>query len=329
MARYIKIDQIDPEEQLRVRLAWACEIEGLTQSEAAERFGISRVRVNKALSEARRRGILRVNIDSVYAAAAELEWTLERRFRLRQVCVVPSPENAGAVTPLVGAGLGALLCTLLANPAIKTFGMSWGNTLNRATRHMQPINRPDLEIVSVMGGISRGSDVNCYEITTRLADLCNAAHSFFIAPLYAGSRESRDLFLAQDVIAEQLDRVRSCEALALATGDLQSSLLVRDALPRDVRREELQAAGGVGDITGYVLDAQGALIDHPLNDRVVGMTLDDLARVPNVILAAGGAHKVPVMLAALRRGIVDTLVTDENTARGLMAAADDTQNSGG
>ncbi|MCV3274091.1 sugar-binding transcriptional regulator [Roseobacter sinensis] len=322
MARYIKIDQIDTEEQLLVRLAWACEIEGLTQSEAADRFGITRVRVNKSLSEARRRGILRVNVESVYAAAAELEWTLEHRFRLHRVCIVPSPENAEAVTPLVGAGLGALLGTVLSDPTIATFGMSWGNTLNLATRHMQPINRPDLEIVSVMGGVSRGSDVNGYEITTRLADLCNAQHSFFIAPLYAGSRESRDLFMEQDVIAEQLDRVRGCEALALATGDLQSSLLVRDALPRDVSRDDLVALGGVGDIMGYVLDAEGALIDHPLNERVIGMTLDDLDRIDNVILAAGGAHKVPILLAALRRRMVDTLVTDENTARGLLAVAD-------
>ena len=54
MSRSIKLPQIDQEEQLLVRLAWACEVEGLTQADAAERFGITRLRVNKALSEARR-----------------------------------------------------------------------------------------------------------------------------------------------------------------------------------------------------------------------------------------------------------------------------------
>ena len=104
MSRNIKISQIDGEEQLLVRLAWACEVEGLTQSEAAERFGITRLRVNKSLSEARRRGILRVSIESVYTAAADLEWQLERHFRLMRVCVVPSPENVEEVTTLVSAG---------------------------------------------------------------------------------------------------------------------------------------------------------------------------------------------------------------------------------
>ncbi|MFP7672670.1 sugar-binding transcriptional regulator [Marivita sp. S0852] len=318
MSRSIKLDQIDPEEQLLVRLAWACEIEGMTQAEAADRFGITRLRVNKALSEARRRGILRVSVDSVFAAAADLEWQLERRFRLLRAVVVPCPADGASVTPLVSAGLGAHLGDLLKDKRLTRFGMSWGNTLNLATRHMQPLDRPDLEVVSIMGGVSRGSDVNGYEITTRLADLCNAEHSFFTAPLYAGSAESQGLFLDQDVIKEMLGKIRSCGAIALATGDLDSSLLVRDALPADIDPAELKARGGVGDITGHILNAEGDLIDHPLNQRVIGMSLDDMSRIDNVILAAGGVHKVPIIAASLKRGFVDTLVTDENTATALL-----------
>ena len=318
MSRYIKLDQIDREEQMLVRLAWACEVEGMTQAEAAERFGITRLRVNKALSEARRRGILRVSVESVFSAAVGLEWELERKFRLLRAVVVPAPEDGVTVTPLVAAGLGGHLGSVLADPGLTRFGMSWGHTLNLATRHMHPLDRPELEIVSIMGGVSRGSDVNGYEITTRLADLCNAQHSFFTAPLYAGSAESQALLMAQDVISEQLEKIRACEAIGMATGNLDTSLLVRDALPPGVDPEELKGLGGVGDIAGHILDAEGALIDHPLNAQVIGLSLDDLAAIDNVILAAGGAHKVPIIAAALKRGFVDTLVTDENTATALL-----------
>lgn len=318
MSRQIKIEQIDEEEQLLVRLAYACEIEGLTQAEAAARFGLTRLRVNKGLADLRARGILRVSIDSVYAASAALEWQVADRWSLRRAVVVPSPERPGAVTTLVSAGLGGHLGQLLADRAVTRFGMSWGNTLNLATRFMQPVNRPDLEIVSVMGGIARGSDVNGYEITTRLADLCNAQHSFFLAPIYAGSAASRRVFMEQDVIAQALDKIRGCQAMALATGDLTRSLLVRDALPRDVTAGELVSLGGVGDIIGNILDADGNPVAHDLNNRLIGLTLDDLRQVPNVILAAGGAHKVPIIRAALRAGIVNTLVTDENTATALL-----------
>jgi lsr operon transcriptional repressor len=319
MSRRVKVDNIDEEEQLLVRLAWACEIERLTQAEAAERFGITRLRVNKALSEVRQRGILRVSIDSIYSAAADLEWRLEREFGLARAVVVPTPEKPAAVTTLVSAGLGSYLGTVLTDAKLKAFGMSWGNTLNLATRFIRAIDRPDLEIVSVMGGVTRGSDVNGYEITTRLADLCNAEHSFFTAPLFAGSPDSQKLFMAQDVIVEMLEKIRSCGAIALATGDLSSSLLVRDALPRDIDSKDLIALGGVGDIIGHVLDAEGEVVEHELNRRVIGVSLADLHEIPNVILAAGGMHKVPIIRAALLRGFVDTLVTDVDTASTLLS----------
>ena len=210
MSRFIKLEQINPEEQLLARLAWACEIEGMTQADAAERFGITRLRVNKALGEARKRGILRISVNSIYAASAEFEWKLEHVFRLARAIVVPSPQDPASVTPLVAAGLGAHLGEVLQDKALTRFGMSWGNTLNLVTRHMQPLNRPDLEILSIMGGVSRGSDINGYEITTRLADLCNAEHSFFTAPLYAGSADSQRMFLEQDVIKDMLAKIRSC-----------------------------------------------------------------------------------------------------------------------
>ena len=322
MSRRLKIDNIDKEEQLLVRLAWACEIEGLTQAEAAARFGLTRLRVNKGLSEARQRGILRVSIDSIYAGAAALEWQVEDAFSLDRAVIVPTPEDPGSVTQLVSAGLGSHLGGLLQDPDLERFGISWGNTLNLATRFMHPLNRPDLEIVSIMGGVMRGSDVNGYEITTRLADLCNAHHSFFTAPLFAGNARSREILMQLDVIVELLERIRSCGALALAAGDLESSLLVRDTLPRDVDPAELRRLGGVGDIIGHVLDANGQQIDHELNNRVVGISFEDLEKIPNVILAAGGMHKVPIIRASLIRGFVNTLITDEETAKALLDQMD-------
>jgi DNA-binding transcriptional regulator LsrR (DeoR family) len=96
---------------------------------------------------------------------------------------------------------------------------------------------------------------------------------------------------------------------------------VRDALPADVSVEDLIRAGGVGDLLGWIVDDYGQPIEHPVNDRVIGITLDDLSSITDVIMAAGGLHKVPVIRAALRRGTVQTLVTDEGTARALLETA--------
>ena len=318
MARPAKTLQIDEDERLIVRIAWACEIEGIPQAAAAARFGITRLRVNRALAEARRRGIVRISINSIFGPCAELESALVARFGFQEAHVVPTPADPGALQTIIGTALGHYLTSLLARPEIRLFGMSWGGTLNLATRYMQPINRPDLEIVSVMGGLTRGSDLNSYEITQRLADLCNASHSYLTAPLYAGSAESRDVLITQDVFGQVIEKIRRVDALAMAAGDMSHSLLIRDGLPRGITTDDLIRAGSVGDILGYMLDRDGALIDHPINSRVIGIELADLQAIPNVILAAGGAHKIAIIRALLQLDHVNTLVTDEETARLLL-----------
>jgi DNA-binding transcriptional regulator LsrR (DeoR family) len=73
-------------------------------------------------------------------------------------------------------------------------------------------------------------------------------------------------------------------------------------------------------VLGRFLDADGNLVPHPLNQRTVGVDLDALQSIPERILAAAGPHKVGIIRAAARRGIVDTLVTDDMTAELLIAA---------
>ena len=318
MSRRSKTEILDAEEHLLVRLAYACEIQGMTQAKAAETFGLTRLRVNKALSEARERGIVRVSINSALRPCVELEAGLMDAFDLDAATVAPVGGDTFNPHNILGAALGQVLTRFLARDDVHLFGMSWGNTLNMATRFMEPLNRPDLEITSVMGGLTKGSDVNSYEITTRLADLCNAEHSYFTAPVYAASVTSRDILRDQKEFRGSIEKILQADGLALAAGDMAHSLLLADGLPEDITVEELKAAGAVGDIMGYFVDKDGAPIDHEINDRVLGIRLDDLDALPNVILAAGGTHKLPIIRAILRRGCVDHLVTDEHTARGLV-----------
>jgi len=322
MPRAPKLPQINIEERFLAQVAWAYYTEGLTQERVADKLGVTRLRVNKALSDARARGLVRITFNTAFAACAELETALVARFGLTQVYVAPSPSDMRDIQMIVGAALGNLLSEVLLDPSVRLFGMSWGGTLNIATRFVAAMTRPDVEVISVMGGLTRGSDLNSFEITTRLADLIGAQHSYFTAPLYAGSLESRDTIMQLDVFRAVLEKLRSVDALAMAAGDLSTrSLLMRDGLPADVKMEALLALGGVGDILGTVIDAEGQPIDHPINERVIGMGLDDLVAIPNVILAAGGPHKVAVNRAILNRGVVNTLVTDAATAHALLEPA--------
>ena len=126
MARAPKLPNIDTEERFLAQVAWAYYVEGLTQEKVADKLGATRLRVNKALSEAHQRGLVRISFNTAYAACAELEAALVARYGLRQAYVAPAPMDAEDVQKVTGAALGHLLSEVLADPSVKLFGMSWG-----------------------------------------------------------------------------------------------------------------------------------------------------------------------------------------------------------
>ena len=66
-------------------------------------------------------------------------------------------------------------------------------------------------------------------------------------------------------------------------------------------------------------DANGRKVDSPFDERVVGITLDELKSVPHVIGLAGGARKTATIHGALVGGWVKTFITDKFTAERLLS----------
>jgi DNA-binding transcriptional regulator LsrR (DeoR family) len=77
------------------------------------------------------------------------------------------------------------------------------------------------------------------------------------------------------------------------------SLLVTYGLGGGDQVKTLKAAGAVGDVIGHFLDADGNIVDHPLNRRTVAISLEDLRGIRKVVLVAGGRKKIDIMRAAL------------------------------
>lgn len=310
------------DEQLHVRVAWLYHMEDLTQAEIADRLGLTRLRVNRILSDCRSTGVVRVTIISRLASCVAVEQRLRLEFGLADAVIVPTPQDPDMVAVLVGRAAGEYLAQHLARQPVSMIGVGWGNTLREAIRHIPPMDLAQAWVTSMMGGLTRGLDLNSFETAGELARRLNAHCSYLAAPIYAGSAASRDTLVAQDVFAEVFERIGAVELAFLSLGDLSNrSLLVRHGLPNDVTIASLKAAGAVGDVLGQFLDARGQPIAHPINDRVIGLPSARLAAVRTVVLAAGGRNKRHIIAAALRGHIPGVLVSDEETARAAMALA--------
>ncbi len=310
------------EKQLEVRAAWLYFMEGLTQAEIARRLGTTRLRINRILVDARRNGLVSITLNSALASCIELEQALIRDFKLKAAVIVPTPEDEELIPSVLGRAAAGYVSHFLEHNRIRGFGIGWGSTLREMIRHIRAGRYPELCVNSMMGGLTHGLEINTFDVVSELARRLNSQCQYLAAPIYAGSPQSRDTIMAQDVFRDAFRRIETNELAVLSIGDVtRRSMLVRFGLPEDVGIRELRAAGAVCDIIGQFIDAQGKPVDHPLNRRAIALPLHDLLHVPNVVFAAGGRHKVHALAAVLRAGFGSVLVCDEATARAAASLA--------
>jgi lsr operon transcriptional repressor len=307
------------EAQTQVRAAWLYYVEGLTQAEIAERLKMTRLRVNRLLAEARSSGLVNITINSRLESCVRLERALVAEFGLKAAVVVPSPADPDQVAAQIGKAAGDFVSRIIEESPSGIFGVGWGGTLRETIRHIRAGQYRGLTVTSMMGGLTYGIEINTFEIASRFARLWQAECHYLAAPIYAGTPQSRDTILAQDVFEAAFARIQATDVAILSAGDLsERSLLVRYGLPGDIRVEGLARAGAVGDILGQFIDRSGQAIAHPINRRAIALPLDELRRIPTVILASGGTNKADIIAASLRGKLASVLITDEDAAAAIV-----------
>ncbi len=309
----------DDGEAFVTEVCWHYYVNGKTQAEIAQVLGVTRLRVNQAMQKARSSGVVKIHIESPFVTRIELQEELVARFGLDKALVAPADREVYDYHAPVGAALASYLVGSPDTESWRSIGVSWGMTLQSAIRRLPQQTRPDIEIVSMIGGNTAGAAFNSFGIASGFAERLGSKYSVIAAPVYLSPNVDRQAFLSQELFAEHFRKCEKLDAAILVAGDVSTrSFLVATGLPRDVRPRELTAAGAVGDILARFLDADGNEIAHSLNARAIGVDLDKLHSIPHKILAAAGRHKVDIIRAAMKRGFVDTLITDDVTAELLL-----------
>ena len=310
------------DEQLQVQVVWLYFMEGRTQGEIADALSTNRLRINRIINEARRSGLVTITLNSRLTSCVELEQKLCADFGLKRAIIIPTPDDAELVPVLLGQATATYISQLLNADKLTGIGVGWGATLRETVRHMPAMRRPDICVNSVMGGLTRGIEINTFDIASDLARQLSAECAYLAAPIYSGSPKSRDAIMNQDVFRDAFKRIAANDLILLSIGDLTNrSLLIRYGLPRDVPVKEIAAAGACCDLLAQFLDQSGRPVDHPINGRAIALPLQDLRKIPNVVVTSGGKNKVKGIAAVLLSGVASALICDENTASAAVTIA--------
>lgn len=308
-------------EDTLARIAWQYYIEDLTQQEIAERFNLSRPKVARLLKEAREKGIVEFHIKGMAVEHLEVEQELRQSFGLKDAVVITSLNDVEENRRELGRAAAKFLEGHFKPDLIVGLGM--GRTLAEIPPFIGTCPEPSCTFAEMVGGASRtDAGLDTYNISWRLADQCGGVATHVNSPVVVQSQEMRDMLLEDPQILSALDTAADSHLALVGVGRVSENMtLARQGYCDEDNVRDLIEKGAVCDIIGHYFDLQGRLVPNCIEDRLVGLTLEQIARIPTVIGVAGGVHKAGAILGALRSGYLHVLITDSQAAETVQHTA--------
>ncbi len=309
---------------LLVRAARLYYEEGRSQQEVAGLLGLSGSSVSRVLAAAREQGIVHITVHDprqVVRREPDLETALVARFGLAQAWVATVPDG---VLPIDATAILAARLFAERVDDLRRVGLSWGTAVGRFVEMVDlPPGRRDLELFPLVGGMAAldtGPDGS--SSLQALAAKCGGRAYRLEAPAVVESSATCAALLQESVIAHALQRAGRVDTafVGIGTVDDRSTSRVLSAMKlTTAERRRVEAAAPAGDLCGRFVDDLGRPLGPPTATRVIGITLDQLERIPSVVAIAAGVYKTRGVRAALRSGVVKTLVVDSQLAAEILA----------
>ncbi|HQY90162.1 MAG: sugar-binding transcriptional regulator [Caldilinea sp.] len=303
---------------LLYKIAKAYYEDALTQDQIGKRFGLSRIKVSRLLQLARQSRVVQITILPPADSFGDVERELEKAYGLDEVVVVQYSDDAEDIVTQLGVAAAGYLARSLSDQQV--LDLSWGTTLLAVIDALASQSLPDLRVVQMLGGLGRlESETYGADLTMRMAQTLGARMRLLPSPGIVASKLVRDALLQDVNIAETLALAARADLALVGIGaPMSDSVIVEAGILNTAELAELKAMGAVGDIALRFFDAEGRAIDHAINDRIIGLDLAQIRRIPRVIGVAGGDGKYEVIRGAVRGRLVDVLITDEMTATRLL-----------
>ena len=288
---------------------------GETQSRVAELLGVTRPQVSRLLKRARAEGIVEIRIVDQAVADSPVGDTLRDRFGLQSVDLAPALVGPEEISRrMIGRLAADVLRAAIRDGAV--VGIGDGASISAvadAVAADEPLHETGATVVPLAGGYWFGGPAR--EPFRRVADGIGGIAIGLLAPGLVDDPATKASLCAHAGVRRIIDLWDRLEVAAFGIGGpvwSASSLGPETAA-------ELDRSDAVGEILVSPFDSDGTFVCPALRDRTIAFDARDLPRVPVRIGVAGGRAKVRPILAALRGGLLTTLVTDQPTAAAVLA----------
>jgi len=306
------------ERELIIKVCKLYYLENKTQNEIAKIVGISRPKVSRLLAAGREMGIVKIEIDtgSVLNDEEETSELLVEKFNLKNVVIVDCLSQRKNISSIATAAAKFLSSYIKDGQII---GVSWGRTLYQTCERIVFNGRYNNTLfVPLLGGV--GQFRYQYQMNSIVEKMANAFHAmryYLHAPAVLENPAVLEIMLQDNSIKLVTDMWDKLDLAIVGIGEpISLSNAFKDIFDQEFLANLIKAQA-VGDIAGRFFTADGTECKN-VGISMLGISLDQLKKTPEVIGVAGGKEKVPAIYAAIKARYINSLITDLDTALSIL-----------
>lgn len=288
------------------------------QNQIAAELGISRPTVSRLLQQAKSEGIVQITIKDPTTGIEQLSKDLQKKFGLKKAIVASIPQyESDSIKHGLGEKAAEYLYDIVKDGDM--IGVTWGTTLYNVGCQLKQKFVKDVKVVQLKGGISHSETKTYYtEILDLFGKAFNTAPIHLPLPAIVDHVVVKQAMEADRHIKRVLDMGKEANIALFTIGPVKSeSLLFKLGYFSEEDLNHIRAKAA-GDICSRFIGEDGKILNASINERTLGIDLNNLKEKEHSILVAGGQHKIDGIYGALKGGYANVLVTDQFTAKFLL-----------
>jgi deoxyribonucleoside regulator len=299
---------------LLIEVAKMYYIENASQEEIGRATGFSRSNISRLLKACLDEKIIEFRINDTSFKGLELQEQIKKMYGLQKVIVVPTETSSEKTKLSVAQAAANYLESVLDNGML--VGIAWGTTLYHLVQNFQPKKYFTADVIQLLGGIgSKSLDTDGQVLARNLANKLHGDCYLLQNPLFVQSKLLKDMLMQEPHIKHHFALFRKTDIALIGIGSNipEHSAVYRSGYITKKESERLIKMGATADICGYKVDIYGNICSISLCEKIIGIDLTQLIKIPLVIGVASGVEKAEAVMASLRGKYIKVLVVDERT----------------
>lgn len=302
--------------------------DGLSQQEIAQKLHTSRTSISRSLIQARNEGYVQIRIQYPEQSNLGLERELEEKYGLTEALIAVPAYDQSSDQEVAFQAVDYTLRVLKKNMVL---GMTWGRAMHgfveqlAQDERLRSLSFRNVKIVPFLGtpGVTQldSWDATTYSNTlaTKVGNLLHCASYNLSAPMYVDGEKEKELIEGIDEISKVLHMAETADMALIGIGSMQKdSSIIKAGIRTEEEYKELIQKGAVGEMVGRIYDKNGQTVDEDLQRKMIGISLDKIAKIPVRVGISYGKDKIEAIKGAIAGGLVNVLVTDVPTAELLL-----------